>query len=160
RALLRGPRQVLGKARDSVAAVGAIAFAGGGAPASPLNTKIGPHRRFTWVDGDLDQFKAIKNELGGTVDDVVLTAVSRALGRFLRSHGVDTDGMRLRAMVPVSVRAEAERGALGNRVAAMSAPLPVDSEDPIECFRIVHEAMGDLKQSGQAVGAQVLTDLA
>jgi WS/DGAT/MGAT family acyltransferase len=159
RALVRGPRQVLGKARDSLGAVGALAFAGG-APPSPLNVKIGPHRRFTWVDGDLDQVKAIKNELGGTVNDVVLAAVALALGRFLRGRGVDTEGMRLKAMVPVSVRADAERGALGNRVAAMSAPLPTDVEDPVECFEIVHEAMGGLKESGQAVGAQVLTDLA
>jgi WS/DGAT/MGAT family acyltransferase len=160
RAALRGPRQVLGRARESLSALGAFAFAGGGAPSSPLNVKIGPHRRFTWVDGDLDRFKAIKNELGGTVNDVVLAGVSLALGRFLRGRGVDTEGMRLKAMVPVSVRADAERGALGNRVAAMSAPLPVDLEDPVECFEVVHEAMGGLKESGQAVGAQVLTDLA
>jgi diacylglycerol O-acyltransferase / wax synthase len=160
RAVLRGPRQVLERARDSLAALGAFAFAGGGAPPSPLNTKIGPHRRFTWVDGDLAQFKAIKNELGGTVNDVVLAAVSLALGRFLRGRGVDTEGMQLRAMVPVSVRADAEHGALGNRVAAMWATLPVDCEDPVRCFEIVHEAMGGLKESGQAVGAQVLTDLA
>jgi WS/DGAT/MGAT family acyltransferase len=160
RAALRGPRQVLGRARESLSALGAFAFAGGGAPSSPLNVKIGPHRRFTWVDGDLDRFKAIKNELGGTVNDVVLAGVSLALGRFLRGRGIDTEGMRLKAMVPVSVRAEAERGALGNRVAAMSAPLPVDLEDPLECFSVVHEAMGGLKESGQAVGAQVLTDLA
>jgi WS/DGAT/MGAT family acyltransferase len=160
RAVLRGPRQVLGRARESLSALGAFAFAGGGAPSSPLNVKIGPHRRFTWVDGDLGRFKAIKNELGGTVNDVVLAGVSLALGRFLRGRGIDTEGMRLKAMVPVSVRAEAERGALGNRVAAMSAPLPVDLEDPLECFAVVHEAMGGLKESGQAVGAQVLTDLA
>ena len=152
RAVLRGPRQVLGKARESLSALGAIAFAGGGAPPSPLNVPIGPHRRFTWVDGDLEVFKAIKNELDGTVNDVVLAGVSLALGRFLRRRGVDTDGLRLKAMVPVSVRAEAERGALGNRVAAMSAPLPVDCDDPVECFGIVHEAMGGLKESGQAVG--------
>ena len=160
RALARGPRQVLARARDGLAAVGAFAFAGGGAPPSPLNVKIGPHRRFTWVEGDLGQFKAIKNELGGTVNDVVLTAVALALGRFLRGRGIDTEGLRLKAMVPVSVRADADRGALGNRVAAMYAPLPTDVEDPVECFEIVHEAMGGLKESGQAVGAQVLTDLA
>ena len=60
----------------------------------------------------------------------------------------------LKAMVPVSVRADAERGALGNRVAAMYAPLPVGLDDPAEVFAAVHAAMGDLKQSGQAVGAQ------
>jgi diacylglycerol O-acyltransferase / wax synthase len=158
RALARGPRQVLGAVRDNVAAVSSFAFAGG-APDSPLNVKIGPHRRFTWVDADLGRFKAIKDELGGTVNDVVLTAVTLALGRFLGRRGEDTSELELKAMVPVSVRADAERGALGNRVAAMSAPLPVMVEDPVECFGVVHASMANLKSSGQAVGAQVLTEL-
>jgi diacylglycerol O-acyltransferase / wax synthase len=158
RALARGPRQVLGRVRDNVAAVGSFALAGG-APDSPLNVKIGPHRRFTWVDADLARFKAIKDELGGTVNDVVLTAVTLALGRFLRKRGEDTSDLELKAMVPVSVRADADRGALGNQVAAMSAPLPIRIEDPAECFGVVHDSMGNLKSSGQAVGAQVLTEL-
>ena len=63
-------------------------------------------------------------------------------------------------MVPMSVRAEAERGALGNRVTSMFAPLPVYADDPVERFQIVHEAMKGLKESGQAVGAELLTQLA
>jgi len=61
--------------------------------------------------------------------------------------------------VPVSVRAELERGALGNRVAAMMAPLPVGAEDPLDALEQVHESMKGLKESGQAVGAQRLTEL-
>jgi diacylglycerol O-acyltransferase / wax synthase len=159
RALARGPRHVLERVRRDLAAVGSLAWAGGGAPPSPLNVDIGPHRRFTWVEDDLSRFKAIKNELGGTVNDVVLTAVTLALGRFLRARGEDTAELELKAMVPVSVRADAERGALGNKVATMYAPLPVRVEDPIECFGVVHDAMADLKSSGQAVGAEVLTGL-
>ena len=63
-------------------------------------------------------------------------------------------------MVPVSVQAQAERGALGNRVAAMSAPLPVGLSSPLECHTHVKEAMTHVKLTGQAVGAQVLTNLA
>ncbi len=162
RAALRGPRRVIGRARDELAGVGAFAWAGiaGAAPDSPLNVPIGPHRRFTWVEGDLQQFKAIKNELGGTVNDVVLAAVSLAVGRFLRERrGVDTAGLQLKAMVPVSVRADVERGALGNKVAAMWAPLPVGVEDPVQAFGIVSAAMAELKESGQAVGADVITSL-
>src|SRR5205085_584256 len=157
--LARGPRQVFDRVRRDVSAVGSLAFAGG-APSSPLNVDIGPHRRFTWVDGDLQEFKEIKNELGGTVNDVVLTAVTLALGRFLRARGEDTSELELKAMVPVSVRAEAEQGALGNRVATMWAPLPVGVRDPIDCFDEVHAAMRGLKESGQAVGAETLTQLA
>jgi hypothetical protein len=60
----------------------------------------------------------------------------------------------------VSVRSKEQRGALGNQVAAMWAPLPVGVENPAECLRRIAVAMEDLKKSGQAVGAQVLTNLA
>ena len=112
------------------------------------------------MDGDLEQFKAIKAALGGTVNDVVLAAVAGALRAFVIRRGRDPEGVELRAMVPVSVRAQEERGALGNRVAAMYAPLPVYEPDAAQRFKIVHEAMGGLKESGQAVGAEVLTRLA
>jgi diacylglycerol O-acyltransferase len=131
----------------------------GGAPRSPLNVPIGPHRRFAWVEGDLKQFKEIKSALGGTVNDAVLAAVTGALRAHLIRQGEDLSALELKAMVPVSVRAEAERGALGNRVTTMYAPLPVYAEDPVERFAIVHAAMAGLKESGQAVGAEVLTKL-
>ncbi len=77
----------------------------------------------------------------------------------MRLHGHDTDGVLLRAMVPVSVRADVERGALGNRVAAMWASLPVGMLDPVERLLEVSRSMEEVKESGQAVGAQVLTQL-
>jgi WS/DGAT/MGAT family acyltransferase len=132
----------------------------GGAPPSPLNTRIGPHRRFAWVESDLTRFKAIKGALGGTVNDVVLAVVTGALREHLLRRGRDPDGLELKAMVPVSIRADEERGALGNRVAAIYAPLPVGVADPRERFKTVHEALGNLKASGQAVGAERLTQLA
>jgi diacylglycerol O-acyltransferase len=161
RALTRTPRHALGRAGEWLVGIGAMAWAGlNPAPATSFNVAIGPHRRYTWVDADLAQFKAIKNELGGTLNDVVLAAVTLALGRFLRRRGEETDGLVLRAMVPVSVRADAQRGALGNRVAAMWAPLPVGNEDPLAVLAEISEAMRGLKESGQAVGAQALTSLA
>jgi WS/DGAT/MGAT family acyltransferase len=107
----------------------------------------------------LDDVKAIKNELGGTVNDVMLATVAGALGKHLRRRGQNTNGLELKAMVPVSVRADVERGALGNRVAAMMAPLPVWCEDPVARLDIVREELKGLKSGGQAVGAQVLTQL-
>jgi diacylglycerol O-acyltransferase / wax synthase len=90
---------------------------------------------------------------------VVLATVAGALGRHLRRRGDDLGDGVLRAMVPVSVRAESERGALGNRVAAMMAPLPVAEEDPRLRLELISAAMASIKRSGQAVGAQVLTNL-
>jgi diacylglycerol O-acyltransferase len=160
RAIVRGPRRILGGVRDTAVGVGAMAWAGlNPAPSSPYNKPIGPHRRFTWVRADLDDLKAIKDTLGGTVNDVVLATVAGALGKHLRRRGQNTDGLELKAMVPVSVRQDLERGALGNKVAAMMAPLPVWCQEPVARLDIVREQLKGLKSSGQAVGAQVLTDL-
>jgi WS/DGAT/MGAT family acyltransferase len=162
RAMLRTPRRALGRLKETLEAVGATTLAGVSAPAppSPFNVDIGPHRRYTWVDADLSQFKAIKDSLGGTLNDVVLASVSLALGRHMRAQGHDTEGLVLKAMVPVSVRADIERGALGNRVAAMWAPLPVGVADPAACLEQVRVEMQGIRQSGQAVGAEALTNLA
>jgi diacylglycerol O-acyltransferase len=160
RAVFRGPRMVLEGLRDAAVGVGAMAWAGlNPVPPTPYNRSIGPHRRYTWVRANLADLKAIKNELGGTVNDVVLATVAGALGKHLRGRGQSTDGLELKAMVPVSVRADVERGALGNRVAAMMAPLPVWCQDPVARLDIVREELKGLKSGGQAVGAQVLTEL-
>ncbi len=153
RATLRGPRQVL----EGIGATSKMIGAGMAAPATPFNVEIGPHRRIAFVRADLATLKRVKNEHGGTVNDVVLSVVAGALGNYLRARGHDTTDLELRAMVPVSVRAEEERGALGNRIAAMMAPLPVWCEDPVERLHLITETMGDLKGSGQAVGAEILT---
>ena len=129
------------------------------APSSSLNQAIGPHRRFETVLADLSQFKRIKNTLGGTVNDVVLSVVSGGLRRLLEARGEIVEDLEIRAMVPVSVRADQERGALGNRVSAMYADLPVHEADATKRLKLVTEEMRDLKSSGQAVGAQLLTTL-
>ncbi len=159
RALFRAPRQAAGAAIGALEAAGAFARTGVSAPASQFNVPIGPYRRFATVSADLDRFKGIKNELGGTVNDVVLTVVAGALGRYLRSRGQATQDLELRALVPISVRASDEHGALGNRVSSFMAPLPVWAEDPLERLRLVSESMGDLKESKQAVGAAMMTQL-
>jgi WS/DGAT/MGAT family acyltransferase len=127
------------------------------APDVPLNTEIGSHRRFAWTRSELGDFKRIKDALGGTVNDVVLTVVSGALRSWLRSRGLKTEGLELRALVPVSIRAEDERGQLGNRIAAMRGPLPVYIDDPVKRLEAVKSAMGSLKESKQALGAEVIS---
>jgi len=160
RALVRRPLQALGAVRHAVGATGAFAGKGLAAPDSPLNVDIGPHRRFAWVRADLADLRRVKDVYGGTVNDVVLTVVAGAIGRHLRSRGHDTEGLVLKAMVPVSIRTADQQGALGNQVTAMMASLPVWCEDPIERLALVRRSMGNLKRSKQAVGANLLTDMA
>jgi len=154
----RGPREF---ARNALEAAGGLSALARGtlrpAPASPYNGEIGPHRRFTWVRVRLGDVKEIKNSLGGTVNDVVLATVTGGLRRHLHARGVPTQDLTLRAMVPVSVRSDLEQGALGNRVAAMMAPLPVWCENATVRLDVVSDSMRNLKSSGQAVGAEVLT---
>jgi diacylglycerol O-acyltransferase len=155
RAALRGPRKVL----RGLGATSKMVGAGMSAPSSVFNVEIGPHRRFAMAQADLGDLKRVKDTHGGTVNDVILSIVAGALGKYLRARGHDTEELELRAMVPVSVRAAEEHGALGNRISAMMAPLPVWCEDPVERLQVVTEQMGDLKSSGQAVGAEILTKL-
>jgi diacylglycerol O-acyltransferase len=159
RATLRGPRHVAERLGRAAVGVGAVARVMQSAPPSPLNVRIGPHRRFAWTSAELGDFKTVKNALGGTVNDVVLAVVAGALGRYLERHEKLEPDLVLRAMVPVSVRADTERGALGNRVAAMWSPLPVGMPDPVERLLTISRVMDGVKQSGQAVGAQVITEL-
>jgi WS/DGAT/MGAT family acyltransferase len=160
RRVLRGPRRAARKLTEAVMASASFASAGLGAPDTPFNVDIGPHRRFAFVRASLEDLKHVKDELGGTVNDVILAAVAGALGNFMRARGHDTTDLEIRAMVPVSVRTENQKGALGNRVSTMMAPLPVWCEDPVERLHRVSATMGDLKQSKQAMGAELMTQLA
>ena len=151
------PTSSLHAARESVEGVAEVAWAAlNPAPETPLNVPIGPHRRLVMIRSELSDFKLVKDVFGGTVNDVVLTVVAGGLRRWLRSRGVRTEGLELRALVPVSIRGADERGHMGNRLAAMRGPLPVYVEDPVARLRVVRQAMDGLKESKQAVGAEVL----
>jgi WS/DGAT/MGAT family acyltransferase len=156
--LVERPRSVVRQVTESATAVGEVGWNfANPAPKVPLNVEIGSHRRFMWVRSDLAQFKKIKNEFGGTVNDVVLAVVTGGLRAWLRSRGVRLEGLELRAQVPVSIRAEDERGRLGNRIAAVRGPIPVYIEDPVQRLAAVREGMEGIKQSKQALGAEVIS---
>jgi diacylglycerol O-acyltransferase len=127
---------------------------------TPINGPIGPHRRFDWLEMDIAEIKKVRKALGGSLNDVVLTVVTGAVQRFLGRRGVGLDDLDFRIMAPVSVRHEGERGKLGNRVSAWLIPLPLDETDPREQLRRIGEKTQELKESKQAVGAEVLTQAA
>src|SRR4051812_44052267 len=89
------------EALEALEGLGEVAWANlNPAPETPLNVEIGPHRRITWLQTELADFKTIKNRLGGTVNDVVLAVVAGAIGEWLQTRGVRTEGLELRAQVP------------------------------------------------------------
>lgn len=152
------PSATLGSVQRAAEGLGEVAWEfANPAPEVPLNVPIGPHRRYVWVRGDLAELKRIKSALGGTVNDVVLTAVAGALRRWLHARGMRTEGLELRALVPVSIRADDQRGQLGNQIAAVRGPLPVYVEDPVARLRTVREAMDGVKSSKKALGAEMIT---
>jgi diacylglycerol O-acyltransferase len=128
-------------------------------PPTSLNGPIGPHRRWDWARARLGQVKQIREAHGGTVNDVVLAAITGGFRELLLSRGESVEGRVVRTLVPVSVRAEQDRGTYNNKVSAMFAELPVELEDPLERLDSLHEQMRELKNSGQAVAAERLTAL-
>ena len=129
------------------------------APETPLNVPIGPHRRVHWLRRPLADFKTVKDALGGTVNDVLLTVVTGALRRWLPTRGTRPEGLELRALVPVSTRQPDDSGQLGNRLVPLRGSLPVYCADPVACLALVREGMTELKDSKQALGAKVIAAL-
>jgi WS/DGAT/MGAT family acyltransferase len=127
---------------------------------TPINRPIGPHRRVDWHAMSLDDVKSVKNALGGTLNDVVLTTVTGAIQRFLEGRRVNVDVLDFRVMAPVSVRSESERGTLGNRVSAWILELPLAERDPRRRLALICERTARLKDSKQAMGAAALTRVA
>jgi len=130
------------------------------APVMPFNRPVGPKRSYAVVAMPFGEIRGIRAVLGGTINDVVLSALSGALGSYLRAQGVPTAGVELRAMVPVNVRNESDKTALGNQVSMLIAPLPVSLEDAEARHRAVIAGMERLKGANQAGGFALLSRLA
>ena len=127
---------------------------------TPINRPIGPHRRVDWLTMPLDDVKAVKQQLGGTLNDVVLATVAGAVQRFLEARRVNVETLDFRVMAPVSVRLPQERGTLGNRVSAWLIDLPLAERDPRRRLAKIREATAKLKDTKQALGAEALTRVA
>jgi WS/DGAT/MGAT family acyltransferase len=129
------------------------------APATPFNKSVSPHRRWSFVSLPLDEVKRVKNEVGVTVNDVVMALSAGALRRWLLDHDALPEAP-LVAGVPVSVRTDDQKGTGGNRVSSMIAPIPTHLADPAERLRACHDAMKAAKQQHGALPADMLADVA
>jgi diacylglycerol O-acyltransferase / wax synthase len=127
--------------------------------ADSLNGPIGPHRRWSWANASLEDVKEIRAALGGTVNDVVLCAITKGFRDLLRRRGERVRGKVVRALVPVSVRREREKGQYNNRVSGLFPGLPVGIDGPRARLDAIRDQMDGFKRSGQAVAGDVLTQL-
>jgi WS/DGAT/MGAT family acyltransferase len=128
------------------------------APRTPFNRPVGPHRRWGFCTVPLDDVKAVKKAAGCTVNDVVMALSTGALRTWLLDHDA-LPSSPLVAAVPVSVRAEEEKGKGGNRVSTMMAPLPTHLADPLERLTACHQAMQAAKDQHGALPADLLADV-
>ncbi len=127
---------------------------------TPLNPDIGPNRRFDWTEVPLPEVKAVKDALGGTLNDVVLATVAGAIRHFLEvARNFPTVDIEFRVMAPVSVRKPSQRGEMGNQVAMWLVTLPLQEPDPVKRLEMIAAETLHLKKSDQALGASTLVEL-
>lgn len=122
-----------------------------------LNGPIGPNRRWAWAGTSLAELKEIRSAHGGTVNDVLLAAITRGFRDLLKGRGELADDLVVRSLVPVSVRGPDQQGVITNRVSAVLANLPAGEPDPLRRLELIREQMDEIKRTSQAVGPQALT---
>jgi len=148
------PREILRRGTTIGTALPGIASKLTTPRARSLNGPIGPHRRWAWTETSFDAIKGIRASLGGTVNDVVLTAITRGFRDLLAKRGELTDRLVVRSMVPVSVRRPDERGSLNNQVSAVFVDLPVAEPDPVARLHSLRHQMDENKRINGAVDAR------
>ena len=149
--------------RDDVSmranAIAKMVGMGSTAADTPLNGRLGPHRRFEWVSCLLDDLKSMRKGLGCSINDVVLTIVTGAVREYLIAKGVDVANVDFKVSTPVSVRREEERGQMGNRVSSWVIPLPIGESDPRRQLEAIHDLTEELKDTNQAIGVEMMNQV-
>jgi diacylglycerol O-acyltransferase len=127
---------------------------------TPLNPDIGSSRRFNWTEMTLDEVKAVKNALGGSVNDVVLAITAGAVRNFLiENRDYDPSHAEFRAMNPVSTRSASQQGQMGNQVAMWLVDLPISEPNAMTRYEAIKKTTANLKKTRQALGAATLVEL-
>ncbi|MDP9430974.1 MAG: wax ester/triacylglycerol synthase family O-acyltransferase [Actinomycetota bacterium] len=122
--------------------------------ARSLNGPIGPHRRWAWADAEFEDLRRVRKALGGTVNDVVLAAITRGFRDLLERRGSLRSGLVVRSMVPVSVRRPDQRGQLDNQISAVFVDLPVAEPDPVARLDAIRRQMNEHKRHMATVDAR------
>lgn len=153
------PSRIARRAAVTARGLGQYATALLPARSSSLTGPIGQQRRYRWAHVSLDEVKAIKRVLGGTVNDVALAAVASGYRTLLISRGEHPSSHMMPSLVPVSVRAPGDESILDNRLSAMVADLPIHVEDPLERYEAVRAELAGTKRSGEAVAGESVVAL-
>ncbi len=162
----RALRRAIANPSDSVrtasqTAVATASLAGSAWPAgrSSLSGPIGRQRRYAWARASLDDVKAIKRKLGGTVNDVVLAAISGGYRSLLLDRGELPEPHMVPSLVPVSVRAAGDQNVYQNQFSVIVADLPVHIADPVQRLAAVRDELARLKAAKEATVGEALIGL-
>ncbi len=151
---LRAAKELASSGKSIASTVPSLAKQAITPTARSLNGPIGPHRRWAWTDGRFEEFKNVRKAFGGTVNDVVLTAITGGFRDLLQARGeLSSEKLVVRSMVPVSVRRPDQRGTLNNQISAVFVDLPVGLADPVDRLASIRGQMDEYKKGLQAVDA-------
>jgi len=153
------PAAAVRQAAEAARAVAKLAPAARPATGSSLSGHIGRQRRYTWARASLEDVKTIRKRLGGTVNDVVLAAISGGFRALLLARGEQPGPHMVRSLVPVSVRAPGEENVYNNQVSALLADLPVHIADPVARLDAVRAELQALKTANEAMLGEALITL-
>ena len=153
------PAGALRRAADTARGLIKLVPALGPATGSSLCGPIGSQRRFTWARASLKDVKVIGRELGGTVNDVVLAAISGGFRALLLARGEEPGPHTVRSLVPVSTRAPGQENIYDNRVSAVLADLPVHIADPEKRLAALRAGLEALKASREEIIGEELASL-
>lgn len=125
----------------------------------PFNRACSGERKVVWAEFSFAEARAIRRALGVSVNDVVVTVLAGAVGRYCERLNEDIDGRTMRLMVPVNARKKSQQGQLGNQVSVLPVRVPLDKKDPIQRIRAISETTGRLKKSGVSSGFHMISNL-
>ena len=157
---VRSAKALAGQGRTVAQTVPSLARQAVTPTARSLNGTIGPHRRWAWTEGKFEEFKAVRTAFGGTVNDVVLGAITGGFRDLLQGRGeLSSEKLVVRSMVPVSVRRPSQKGSLDNQVSAVFVDLPVGLPDPVDRLTAIRGQMDEYKRAMSAVDAGSIIEM-
>src|SRR3954449_5274566 len=157
---VRAVKDLAGSSRTLARTIPSLARQAVTPTARSLNGPIGPHRRWAWTEGKFEEFKAVRTAFGGTVNDVVLAAITGGFRDLLQGRGeLSSEKLVVRSMVPVSVRRADQKGSLNNQVSAVFVDLPVGLSDPVARLTSIRGQMDEYKRTMSAVDANSIIDM-
>ena len=123
-------------------------------PSTVFKGELGRHKRAAWSESlPLDDFKAVGKAHGATVNDVLVSATTGALRRYMEQRGQETAGVSIRASIPVNLRPPNRTHELGNAFGLVFLTLPVGIADPVRRLAAIKKEMDGLKRSPEALVA-------